>query len=221
MGLTEWLPVLAESPLRPLASRAASHGTHSRHTPTQCTQTEPTRPQSLNWGVEGAIQAQVLTHSPTAVSTLPGTLQRHTPAHPQTHTSPLLWTARTFKLAKGTQTNTPPCTGHPTEFRTPTHTCPQACLHREPLPGTGTKAHLPHNPRTHDHACTLCSAPRVCALDPSLTGARSCPTTLRASLCPHPHPDPPPPAAIHPAHRTEPRAREIGCESVSGCGCKF
>lgn len=220
-GLTEWLPVLAESPLRPLASRAASHGTHSRHTPTQCTQTEPTRPQSLNWGVEGAIQAQVLTHSPTAVSTLPGTLQRHTPAHPQTHTSPLLWTARTFKLAKGTQTNTPPCTGHPTEFRTPTHTCPQACLHREPLPGTGTKAHLPHNPRTHDHACTLCSAPRVCALDPSLTGARSCPTTLRASLCPHPHPDPPPPAAIHPAHRTEPRAREIGFESVSGCGCKF
>lgn len=172
-------------------------------------------------GGGGYIGTSPNTQPHSCVNTPGNTAETHISTPTDTHTSPLLWTARTFKLAKGTQTNTPPCTGHPTEFHTPTHTCPQACLHREPLPGTGTKALLPPNPRTHDHACTLCSAPRVCALDPSLTGARSCPTTLRASLCPHPHSDPPPPAAIHPAHRTEPRAREIGCESVSGCGCKF
>ena len=71
--------------------------------------------------------------------------------------------------------------------------------------------------------------PRGCTLDLRLSRARSCPTNAPASLRsyphpyphPHPHPDPPPPAALHPAHRAEPRAREIGCESVSGCGCKF
>lgn len=35
-----------------------------------------------------ATQAHILTHSPTAVSTRLGTLQRHTSAHPQTRTSP-------------------------------------------------------------------------------------------------------------------------------------
>lgn len=47
-----------------------------------------------------AIQAYVPTHSPTAVSTRLGTLRRHTSAHPQTHTSPPLWTAHTSRLAK-------------------------------------------------------------------------------------------------------------------------
>lgn len=67
-------------------------------------------------GGGGYIGTSPNTQPHSCVNTPGNTAETHISTPTDTHTSPLLWTAHTSKLAKGTQTNTPPCTGHPQSF---------------------------------------------------------------------------------------------------------
>lgn len=199
-------------------------------TPTRCTQTEPTRPQGLDSGEP--LHRHTSQHRAPQLCQHAWGLCRDTHQHTHRHTlAPhcgLLTHSGLPKAPRQTHPRAqdtlqsftrqhihvpkPAHTGNPSQARGPMHTC-------HATPGHWT---MPAPSAVH---------PRGCMLDPRLSRARSYPTNAPASLrsyphlyshpYPHPYPDPPPPAALHPAHRAEPRAREIGCESVSGCGCKF